>query len=568
MAQDPDTRVRALLARMCLEDKVGQLFVSRVHGGDTEHPSPAEAAENRKALGVATAAEAVARYRLGGVVYFGWTGNLDSPERTAALSAGLQRAARLLPVPVPLLIATDQEQGSVVRIGPPATGFPGAMALGASGRPEDARSAARVTGTELAALGINQDYAPVADVNLDPANPVIGTRSFGGEPSAVAALTAAQVQGFHDAGTVCTAKHFPGHGDTSADSHTGLPVIGHSRAEWERVDLPPFAAAVRHGVDSVMTAHIVVPALDPSGDPATLSRPIITGLLRRHLGYDGVVVTDSLTMAGVRTRYGDDRVPVLALKAGADQLLDPPGLALAYRSVLHAVRDGELTESRIDASVTRVLRLKVRRGLFERRPPDPASVRRLLGTPAHLAVADTVADHSITLLRNDDRALPLTAAAGRPVLVTGWEPVGGSAGIGTAAGQPVRELAAALSALGLPARALPTGPAPDAAAVARATRAAGDTGVTGDAGGGGAVVVLTGSAAGDAAQRRLVAALLATGRPMVQIAVRDPYDLARLPGVRTALATYSWSPASMRAAARVLAGRTTPTGRPPVTLPD
>ncbi|WP_377272478.1 glycoside hydrolase family 3 protein [Peterkaempfera sp. SMS 1(5)a] len=553
-------RIRALLGRMSLADKVGQLFVSRVYGSDAAHPSAAEAAANRRALGVSSGAEAVARYRLGGVVYFGWAGNLTGPESTAALSAGLQHAARALPVPVPLLIATDQEQGSVVRIGPPATVFPGAMALGASGRAADARDAARVTGTELAALGINQDYAPVADVNLDPANPVIGIRSLGADPTAVAGLTAAQVDGLRLADTVSTAKHFPGHGDTSTDSHTGLPVIRHSRAEWERVDAPPFAAAIRQGVDSVMTAHIVVPALDPSGDPATLSRPIITGLLRDRLRFDGVVVTDSLGMAGVRERYGDARVPVLALKAGADQLLDPPDLPLAYRSVLHAVQDGELTESRIDASVTRVLRLKLRHRLFDRDYPRPADAPRLLGTPEHLAVADAVADRSVTLLRNDAHTVPLPAAADGRLLVTGWEPGStGPAGIGTADGRPVHELARALTALGRPARALPTGPAPDGAAVAAAVAAA--------RAGNGPVVVLTGGADRDPSQQRLVAALLATGRPVVQIAVRGPYDLARLPGVHTALAGYSWSAATMRAMARVLTGRGTATGRLPVAVP-
>lgn len=557
VSPDTDAQVRALLHRMTLRDKVGQLFVSRVYGADVRHPSPAEADGNRRVLGVSSAAEAVARYRLGGVVYFGWAGNLRTPEQIATLSAGLQQAAQRLPVPVPLLIATDQEQGSVVRIGPPATVLPGAMALGASGRTDDAREAARITGAELAALGINQDYAPVADVNLDPANPVIGIRSFGADPAAVAALTAAQVDGLRQAGTVSTAKHFPGHGDTSTDSHTGLPVIDHSRATWERVDAPPFAAAVRHGVDSVMTAHIVVPALDPSGDPATLSRPVITGLLRQHLHYDGVVITDSLTMAGVRKRYGDARVPVLALEAGADQLLDPPDLALAYRSVLHAVEDGELTEQRIDASVTRVLRLKLRRGLFERQPPSPQMAGRLLGTPAHRAVADAVAARSITLLRDDGPQLPLPP--GRPVLVTGWEPDrGGPTGIGTAEGRPVRELAAALTALGRTARALPTGAAPGPAEVAQAVAAARAEAT--------AVVVLTGAADRDPGQQRLVSALLATGLPVVQIAVRTPYDLTRLPGVRTALATYSWSSASMGATARVLTGRAPALGHLPVPL--
>ena len=173
-------------------------------------------------------------------------------------------------------------------------------------------------------MGIRQNYAPVADVNVNPANPVIGVRSFGADPEAVGALVAAQVKGYQSAGVAATAKHFPGHGDTKDDSHAKLPYIHHTREQWLELDAPPFRAAIAAGIDSIMTAHIVVPALDPAEDPATLSRPILTGILREELGYDGVVVTDSLGMQGVRTKYGDDRVPVLALKAGVDQLLNPP----------------------------------------------------------------------------------------------------------------------------------------------------------------------------------------------------------------------------------------------------
>lgn len=239
-----------------------------------------------------------------------------------------------------MLISTDQEHGIVARVGKPATLLPGAMALGANGSRTDARTAGSISGAELRALGIRQDYAPVADVNVNPANPVIGVRSFGADPAAVAGLVAAQVTGYQRASVAATAKHFPGHGDTAVDSHYGFPVIGHTREEWNAIDAPPFRAAVRAGIDSIMTAHIMVPALDGSGDPATLSRPILTGILREELGYDGVVVTDSLGMQGVREKYGDDRVPVLALKAGVDQLLNPPSLDIAWNAVLTAVRQG------------------------------------------------------------------------------------------------------------------------------------------------------------------------------------------------------------------------------------
>ncbi|MFD0597305.1 glycoside hydrolase family 3 protein [Catellatospora coxensis] len=328
---------------MSLEQKVGQLFVTYVYGSDATSPAPADRTANLAAFGVETPAEVVDRFHLGGVVYFAWSHNLDNVRQIATLSNGLQ-AASLRPGgkdEVPLLISTDQEQGVVQRMPAPSAQFPGSMALGASRSASAAHLAAEVTGRELSAVGIRQPYAPIADVNVNPANPVIGVRSFGSDPELVAELTAAQVGGFEQGARVtAVAKHFPGHGDTGTDSHTGLPVIHHTREQWERIDAPAFRAAITAGVDSIMTAHIVVPALDPSGDPATLSPTILTGVLRERFGFQGVVVTDALNMAGVRTKYGDARVPVLALKAGADQLLMPPNLALAYDSVLQAVRAG------------------------------------------------------------------------------------------------------------------------------------------------------------------------------------------------------------------------------------
>ncbi|KWX11000.1 beta-N-acetylhexosaminidase, partial [Carbonactinospora thermoautotrophica] len=185
--------------------------------------------------------------------------------------------------------------------------------------------------------------------------------------------------------------------------HYGLPLITHTREQWERIDALPFRAAIKAGVDVIMTAHIVVPALDPAGDPATLSRPILTGLLREHLGYDGVVITDALDMAGVRQKYGDERVPVLAIKAGADMLLMPPDLDIAYRSVLAAVRSGEISQARLDESVLRILRLKAKRGLFADPYVDPGAAPGRVATPRHLAAAQRVADRTVTLIKDDAR---------------------------------------------------------------------------------------------------------------------------------------------------------------------
>ncbi|MFE7647574.1 glycoside hydrolase family 3 protein [Streptomyces phaeoluteigriseus] len=548
---DADRRLRALISRMTLEEKVGQVFVTRVYGHSATAPDQADADANLAELGVRTAAELIARYRVGGIIYFTWAHNTRDPLQIADLSNGLQRASLGQPRGLPVLVSTDQEHGIVARVGEPATLFPGAMAIGAGGSRTDARTLGRVAGGELRAMGVRQDYSPVADVNVNPANPVIGVRSFGADPTAVAELAAAEIRGYRAAGVAATAKHFPGHGDTAVDSHYGFPVITHTREVWEKLDAVPFRAAIAAGVDSIMTAHILVPALDDSGDPATLSRPVVTGLLRERLGYDGVVVTDALDMAGVRTKYGDDRVPVLALKAGVDQLLNPPKLDVAWNAVVRAVRDGELTEARLEESVLRILRLKDRLGLLADPYVSRARVGRTVGTKAHLATADRIAERTTTLLVNEGALLPLSPRTHRRLLVVGADPASPS---GTT-GPPTGVLAAALTGRGFTATALSTGTAPSAATIARAVTAAGEAD---------AVVVGTYNVTATSPQRTLVEQLVATGRPVVAVAVRNPYDVAQLPSVQAYLASYSWTDVELRAAAAVIAGAVEPRGRLPV----
>ncbi|MEJ5946693.1 glycoside hydrolase family 3 N-terminal domain-containing protein [Pseudokineococcus basanitobsidens] len=543
-----DLWVRSTMHRMTLEQKVGQMMTGYVYGSEAQTPDP----RNTALYGVATPAEVVQTFGLGGVIHFAWTDSFSQgPEQLARLDNGLQEAALTSGRRVPLMISTDQEQGVVTRLGPPATAFPGNMALGAGRSAQDARTAAAITGQELRAVGITQDFAPVADVNVNPLNPVIGVRSFSSDPALASEMVAAQVKGYQeDAGVAAAAKHFPGHGDTAVDSHVGLPVIDHTRQEWEEVDAPPFRAAVEAGVDVVMTAHIVVPSLDPSGDPATLSKPIMTGLLREELGYDGVISTDSLEMEGVRTRYGDGEVAVRAVEAGADVLLMPAQPRVAVDALLDAVASGRLTEDRLDESVERVLHLKWRRGVVAEPTVDPAAVAGALGTPEHRAAAQEITDRTTTVLRDDDGLLPLAASdAPRDVLVTGW-------GVSTTAA-----LGEAMASYGDRVAVRQTGTQPDDAAVAAAAGAAR----------GSDLVVVTTSGAWDpvagAAQQRLVAALVATGVPVVHVAVRDPYDVAALPDVTTSLATYSSTPVALTSVARVVHGDVGPQGLLPVDVP-
>ncbi|MFD5286124.1 glycoside hydrolase family 3 protein [Streptomyces rubrogriseus] len=547
-----DRRLKKIISRMSIEAKIGQLFVPYFYGTSATSPSQFDQDRNLGELGVRTVAELIAKYHIGGVIYFsGWANNIQDPHQIADLSNGVQRASLALPTPIPSLISIDQEHGANVRIGSGATQLPGAMALGAGRSLSDARTAGRISGTELAALGIHQNFAPVADVNVNPANPIINVRSFGADAREVGRMVAAQVTGYQQVGVVACAKHFPGHGDTGQDSHTGLPVITHTREEWERVDAPPFRAAIAAGVDSIMTAHLQVPALDPSNDPATLSPAILQGVLRDELGFDGVIVTDALNMQGVRTKYGDDRVPVLALRAGADQLLFPPDIDVAYHGVLAAVRAGEIAEERLDESVLRILRVKDKAGLFDKSPyASRQEVDRVVGARGHRLAAARIAERTTTLLVNEDEALPLSRRQ-RRLLVVGASPAFPTDDTRTT----VPELAAAFDELGYRTSHLATGRTPDAAKIDEAVAAAR---------GRDAVVVTTDNVNATSAQRTLVSRLLATGVPVVHLAVRNPYDIAHLGDVRASLASYCWTEVELRAAARVIAGRVEPRGKLPV----
>lgn len=545
-------QITQIVERMTLEEKVGQLFVLHVYGDEADEADPDAVAENQRFYGVDNAAELIDRYHIGGVIYYTWSGNLRNPQQIAELSNGIQRAAMAQRVPVPALISTDQEHGRVIRITAPATRFPGNMALGAGRRPQDARAAARMTGWELRAMGINQNFAPVADVNVNPLNPIIGDRSFGSEAGLVADMTAAAVDGYRSAGVAATAKHFPGHGDTDTDSHTGVPIINHTRDQWEQIDQPPFAAAVDRDIDAIMTAHIIVPALDDSRDPATLSGPIMTGILRQEMGYDGVVVTDALGMQGVRDKYGDERVPVLALQAGVDQLLKPPDekFPLQYEAVLEAVRSGEISQQRIDRSVARILALKQQLGLFRSPYVEPSRVDRVVGKRSHLMRAQRITDRTVTLVKNDpvddNRVLPLPAGE-RSVLVTGW----GNA--------TTKTLADRITQRNPDTDLYTTGPGPTQEEIDAAVARARTHDVT---------VVTTGRVRTDEGQQRLVDALVATGKPVVAVAVREPYDIAYFTGVPAYLATYSYTGVALESVTRVLFGEASPRGKLPVTIPE
>jgi len=395
----PEVWAEREIASMTLQQKVGQMVMPFVLGTY----APKGTAEHERLR------EWVEEYQVGGFVM-----SVGSPTGVALKLNDLQSHSRL-----PLMIAADFETGAGFRLAGilhastnislgGATNFPTLMALGATGDAGLAYEMGRITAEEARAVGVHVAFAPVLDVNNNPDNPIINVRSIGEDPAQVSTLGTALVRGIEEHGVIATGKHFPGHGDTETDSHIGLPTISVDRARMDSVELPPFQAAIDAGMRGMMTAHITVPAVNGgTSRPATLSRPVLTGLLREEMGFDGLLFTDAMDMGAIDREYGRDEAAVLAVEAGADVLLMPPSVPGTIDAVVGAVLDGRIEESRIEASVRRILIEKHRLGLLEERMVDIDRVPEVVGIPAHQDIADEVARRSITLLRNDRDLLPL-----------------------------------------------------------------------------------------------------------------------------------------------------------------
>jgi beta-N-acetylhexosaminidase len=328
----------------------------------------------------------------------------SQPDVAAELLNRLQKSSKL-----PLIVAADFERGVSMRLNG-TTVFPHAMALGATGKTENAEAFGRITALEARAVGVHWNFFPDADVNSNPANPIINTRSFGEDPKQVGDFVAAYIRGAHEGSMLTTAKHFPGHGDTAADSHLGLAQVTGDRARLDAVELPPFRRAIDAGVDAVMVAHVTVPALDAEpGRVATTSKPIVTGLLKEDMGFKGIVVTDALDMAGLTRIYAKDigRAAVESFKAGNDMLIIPADLDASYRSMLQAVESGEISRPRLDQSVRKILELKASLGLNKARLVDPGQLSSEIAKPENLATGQRIADEAITLIRDNGKVIPL-----------------------------------------------------------------------------------------------------------------------------------------------------------------
>jgi beta-N-acetylhexosaminidase len=538
--------VRETLGKMTLDQKLGQLLVVYYYGGFTQ----ADSADERELV------RDVTQLHVGGFILKTQvtpTGlNFSQAYPTAILANDLQRRAA-----IPLLVAADFERGTAMRLDE-GTSFPHAMAVAATGRPADAYAMGRITAIEARAVGVNWILAPDADVNSNPANPIINTRSFGEDPARVSEFVAAFVRGVEENGALASAKHFPGHGDTSTDSHIGLPTVSADRAQLDQVDLAPFRAAIAAGTSTIMTGHLAVPALDPDPTvPASLSPLITTDLLRKTMGFRGLVVTDAMDMGGVTAIYPPGEAAVRAVLAGADVLLIPPTPDAALAGLREAVASGRIPMARIDDAVTNILRAKARLNLETQRLVNVEEISKTLGKPEFVRTAQDIADRGVTLLTDEQHALPLDATKPLRVLlvIVSGDP---NPNPGSDFEGEIRPRVDSLQVLRADTRfssaalvKLPPASSYDVAIAAVLVQVAdrkGTVGLPDD-------------------EAALVNSVLAAGKPAIVACFGSPYLESRFPNAKTWIAAFSTADVAQRAVARAMFGQVAIGGRLPVTIP-
>lgn len=543
-----------------LDEKIGQLFVVPARGIYMSE----ESKEFR------TLRHHVVDNRVGGVILF-----RSNVYEAAVLVGKLQEIAR-----VPLLVSADLEAGLGMRFDDVTYG-PWAMAIAATGDPALAEKRAYAMAREARAIGIGQVFAPVADVNVNPDNPVINVRSFGEDPSDVSRYVEATVKGLQEGGVLATLKHFPGHGDTAVDSHLALPVLTVTKERLASVELAPFRAAVKAGAGSVMVAHLSVPALDDTpapplpnakGEaglngvpeletkgtmPATLSEPTVTGVLRKELGFTGLVVTDAMTMGGITSHFTAGEAAVRAILAGSDQVLMSPDTDAAIAAVRNAVKSGRITKARLDESVTRVLDAKKKLKLYENRIPFVGGLARIVDTPAIQALEAEIARRSLTLVREEKGVLPLREGAKLLSLVIADE---------ASLNGPTGPLAADLKARVPSVKTVRLDPRSTPEETKAAVEAAKDSDVVLVS-----LFVRTRSGQGKIAVpepgRNALAQILAFGKPAVAVSFGSPYLLRDFPDLPTYLCAWGGQDVSQTAAVQALFGETAISGRLPITIP-
>ena len=547
-AVKPSAAVRRWMKGMTLRDEVAQLvFVA--------FPGAAPHTRSREYLRFLRLIRDV---KVGGLILTNTAngGRTIQHAEPYALAAFLNRVQRI--AKVPLLVGGDFERGASMRVAG-TTVFPHAMAFGAAGDPEFSRFEGQVTAREARALGVHWVYYPVADVNINPDNPVLNIRSFGEDPQAVAAQVAAFIEGAHSDPhnyVLTTAKHFPGHGDTSVDSHLNLATVPASRERLESVELVPFRAAIAAGTDAVMTAHVAVPALAPPDLPATLSPAILTGLLRGELGFKGLIITDALDMGGIVKGFPAGDAAVRAIEAGADTLLMPADAEAAIRAVVAAVENGRIKRRRIEESVVKILAAKEKVGLDRKRFVNVEGLGDVINSPEANEEAQQVAERAVTLVRNEGGVLPL-AAPERACFLTLAESRDSNEGQtfsqevrARLAHATVTTLDPSLSRADVDAALARLTPCETyvVAAFASVTAYQGSLGLGGDL-------------------PHAMETLTASAKPLVLVALGNPYLLRSFPSVAAYLATFSSVAPSEAAAVKALWGEIDIRGHLPVSIP-
>ena len=538
--------VEATLHEMTVDEKIGQLLFTTYHGSFTAADAPAY----QQLL------HDVRDLHVGGFIVITHGSPLGIVKSqaypTAVLANQMQSKSKL-----PLLIGADFERGTAMRYDE-GTSFPTAMAVAAGGHPKDAYTMGKITALEARATGVQWVYAPDADVNNNPGNPIVNTRSFGENPQRVAAFVGEFVRGVEENGALATAKHFPGHGDTSADSHIDLPVISANRERLENLELVPFRAAISEGAGSIMTGHLNVPALEPDPNtPATLSSNVLNGVLRKELGFRGLVVTDAMDMGGITVRYAPGEAAVRAVAAGADCVLMPPVPDAAFEALQGAVKSGRISKERLDESVRRILQAKARLGLNEKRFVDLNALNHKFGSAAWQKEAQEISDRGVTLLRDTPHRLPLDGTKpSRALLLALYadpEPYPGE--------DLERELRSrfdSLTALRADTRFVNAGvlklPPPDSYDVAilalfvRVSDRKGNVDVPTE-------------------QAALADQVFKTGKPVVTAGFGSPYLIERFPKAETWLAAFGISDVAQISVARAIFGEIPVRGHLPVTVP-
>jgi beta-N-acetylhexosaminidase len=538
----------SVLASLTLREKAAQIVWPSVFGDYVSGDSP----QWRKL------SDYVQRDKVGG-----FTISVGSPTEMAAKLNGLQSMST-----IPLLFGADLEAGAGFRarggyfvpnaidLGG-AIVFPPEMAVGATRDTALAYEQGRLTAIEGRALGIHIAYAPVLDVNNNPDNPVINTRSFGEDPELDARLGVAFIHGLQDHGMIATGKHFPGHGDTGVNSHLALPIVTVSRSRLDTVELVPFRAAVNGGVGAIMSFHGAMPALDSSNVPGTLSPKVITGLLRGEMGFRGIIISDAMDMRGVLDKYGADEATKRAISAGIDVLIQPLDVTQTISAVVAGVTEGRYTEARLDSSVRRVLETKRRLGLAQSKLVDLNALRFLVGDSSNAQIARTVAERSITLVKDSLRQVPIAARNGRVLSIT----LARRADLG--AGNAFNaELSGSLPNLRTEFMATEDAPLNFPRLIAAADSA--DITIVGSYVGQNWDAV---TASAPQAFANFVQALVQRGRKPIVVAFGNPYLLQQLPWVSAYLVAWGGFPVSQLAAARALLGESAISGHLPITIP-